>query len=82
MMANTTISEIINEIKGAEDAVVASDKQKDYIRRISVTNTKVAFVKKSNELVNSGLYASALLVVAKNLTTGAGANQYSVTRFW
>ena len=53
MMANTTLAEIVNEVKGADDKIVPSDPEQDFIRRISVTNVNVAFVKKSNERANS-----------------------------
>jgi len=42
---------------------------------------KVEFIKKSNERENK-LYQNSLIVVSKNETSGAGANQLTVTRYW
>ena len=47
MMANSTFTDIVNEIKGAQDSVVTNDASKDYIRKVEVSNVKVAFVKLS-----------------------------------
>ena len=69
MMANTTISEIVNEIKGAEDAIVPTDATKDYIRKIEVTDVKVAFVKLSNER-SDPLYKTSVIVVSLNEESG------------
>lgn len=79
MLANTTIFNITNEIQGAPDS--EDDSDLDYIRRISVSNVKVEFVKASNERENK-LYKNSLIVVSKNETSGAGANQLTVTRYW
>ena len=64
-MANTTFPNIVNEIKGADDSVVTSDASKDYIRKIEVTNVKVAFVKFSNERADP-LYESSVIVISLN----------------
>ena len=80
-MSNTTISGIVNEIKGQDDSVVTTDSEQDYIRRIAVSSVTVTHVQRSYER-NEPLYKDALIVVSKNDTTGAGANQYSVTRYW
>ena len=66
MMTNTTISEIQNEIKGADDSLVESDSEYDYIRRIDVENVKVTMVKHTNE--NEKLFKDGLIVVSKNET--------------
>ena len=81
MMANTTLTDIVNEVKGAQDSIVPSDPELDYTRRVTVTDVKVAFIKKSNERSNK-MYEDALIVVARNQTANAGPNQYSVTRYW
>ncbi len=81
MMANTTIPDIQNEIKGSDDTVVTSDTEKDYIRRLSFTDVKVEFIKKSNEVANK-LHRRGLIVVTRNETANAGPNQLTVTRYW
>ena len=80
MMANSTVSDIVNEIKGAEDAIVSSDKTKDYIRRIDVSNVKVAFVKLSNER-SDALYKTSVIVVSEN-EESSSSGVYTVTRYW
>ena len=79
MMANTTMSDINNEVRGQDDSRFKSDTDLDYIRRISVSNVKVSNVKASNE-VSDLLERNALIVVTKN-STGT-ANQYSFRRYW
>ena len=81
MMANTTLSDITNEIKGSDDTVVTTDSEKDYIRHISMSAVQVAAVKMSNE-VSDPLYKNSMIVMIKNETAGATANQYSVIRYW
>ena len=81
MMANTTFTNIVNEIKGAQDSVVTDDASKDYIRRIEVTNVKVAFVKFSNERADP-LYETSVIVVSLNEASDAVSGQYTVTRYW
>ena len=49
MLANTTISEIKNEIIGQDDAVIPTDPDRDAIRHLTFEDVKVAFVKRSNE---------------------------------
>lgn len=79
MMANTTIGDIQNEYRGAIDEFVPNDAQKDYIRRESVTNVIVKFIKKTNEVSNK-IESLGLIVVSKSET--ATIEQYSVTRYW
>jgi len=81
MMANTTISEITNEIQGLDDSEYTADTDLDYTRRVTVTNVIVTFVKASNE-VSDPLYKNSLIVVSKNETSAASANQYTFTRYW
>ena len=81
MMANTTLPEIQNEIKGQDDTIVTEDTEKDFIRRLTFENVKVEFIKKSNEVENK-LHRRGLIVVTKNETANAGPNQLSVTRYW
>lgn len=50
MMANTTIAGIQTEFRGAIDEFAPNDSQTDYIRRLSVPNVIVKFVKKTNEV--------------------------------
>ena len=57
-----------------------TDLQKDSIRRISVENVKVVFVKRSNEFEQ--LFRDSIIVIAKNETDKAFDAQYSVTRYW
>ena len=64
-MANTTLSEIKNEIKGSDDTVVTTDTEKDYIRHISMSAVQVAAVKMSNE-VSDPLYINSMIVMIKN----------------
>ena len=80
-MQNSTISEIVNEIKGQDDTIIITDTELDFTRRVLVEDIKVVFVKKTNELDNID-ERDGLIVVAKNETSGAGSNQYSVTRYW
>ena len=80
-MSNTTISGIVNEIQGQDDSVLTTDSELDYIRRIEVSSVTVTHVTRSYER-SEPLYKDALIVVSKNVTTGAGSNQYSVTRYW
>ena len=70
MMSNTTISGIVNEIKGQDDSVVTADTETDYIRRISVSGVTVSHVTQSYEQ-NEPLYKDSLIVVSKNETAGA-----------
>ena len=67
MMANTTIGDIQNEYRGAIDEFVPNDAQKDYIRRESVTNVIVKFIKKTNEVSNK-IESLGLIVVSKSET--------------
>ena len=64
MLANTTLSDIQNEYRGAIDEFVPSDSQTDYIRRASVTGVDVLFIKKTNEIANL-IHSLGLIVVAK-----------------
>ena len=80
MMANTTISEIINEAIGRPDDLFPGDKDIDATRRISVDNVRVSFVKRTNE--QERFYKDSVIVVYKNETENAYDNQYSVMRFW
>ena len=68
MMANTTVSDIQNEYRGAIDEFVPSDSQKDYIRRASVTGVQVTFVKKTNE-VSDAIKSLGLVVVSRGSTS-------------
>ena len=79
MMANTTMSDIKNEVRGQDDSRFKSDTDLDYIRRISVSNVKVSNVKASNE-VSDLLERNALIVVTKN--SAGTANHYSFRRYW
>lgn len=81
LMQNTTLSAITNEIIGKDDKDFTDDPDLDFTRRILVEDIKVAFVKKTNEVGDATL-KDGLIVVAKNETSGAGSNQYSVTRYW
>ena len=78
-MANTTLTNIQNTYRGAIDKFVPTDKQKDDIRRESVSNVIVRHIKKSNEAKNP-LHSLGLIVVAKK--EDATIEQYSVTRYW
>ena len=80
-MANTTIPDIQNEIKGSDDTIVTTDTEQDYIRRLTFTDVKVEFIKKSNEVKNK-LHRRGLIVVTRNETANAGPNQLTVTRYW
>ena len=65
MLTNTTVTEIVNEIKGADDkANDPLDTDKDYIRRVQVTDVRVSLITRSFESVN--LYKDSLIVVSKN----------------
>ena len=79
MMANTTISKIQNEYKGAIDEFAPDDDQKDHIRRATVTAVDVAFVKRTNE-VSDAIKSLGLVVVSR--AEKSKAEQYSVTRYW
>ena len=59
------------------------DSGEDQVRKLEVENTEVLFVKKSLER-GSRMLASSLVVVVKNdtETAAAGANRYSVWRYW
>ena len=65
MMANTTVPNIQNTIKGADDSVVTTDTELDYTRRIRVTDVRVVMVKKSLEKDNK-LYQDSLIVVTRS----------------
>lgn len=73
MMANTTLTEIVNEVQGADDTIVTTDSELDFTRRLSFTNVDVSFVKRSYEVAEP-MYRDSIIVVNKNTTTGAGAN--------
>ena len=78
-MANTTIADIQTEYRGAIDEFVPNDSQEDYIRRMSVTNEVVKFIKPSYEVSNA-IHSLGLVVVAKK--ESSKTEQYSVTRYW
>ena len=45
MLTNTTVSEIVNEVKGIDDKENdPSDTERDYIRRIQVTDVRVSLI--------------------------------------
>ena len=60
---------------------MTTDTEQDYIRRLSFTDVKVEFIKKSNEVKNK-LHRRGLIVVTRNETANAGPNQLTVTRYW
>ena len=83
-LTNQTITEIENDIVGTDDALEDRyDTGEDQVRKLEVENTQVLFVKKSLER-GSRMLASSLVVVVKNETetAAAGANRYSVWRYW
>ena len=81
MLANTTISEIRNEVKGVpDDQTDASNDERDYIRRITVEGVSVSLVTKSYEW-QEPLFRDALIVVSK-VDSDAGPPVYSVWRYW
>ena len=80
MMANTTISEIVNKAVGRPDNLFPGDPDVDETRRLSFDNVKVSFVKRSNE--KDKFNKDSVIVVSKNETDNALKNQYSVTRYW
>ena len=49
--------------------LITTDSEKDEIRRVTVENVKVAFIKRSNE--KETFYKDSIIVVAKNETSAA-----------
>ena len=80
MLANTTISEIQNEIVGQDDNIIPTDPDHDAIRHLTFEDVEVAFVKRSNE--REKFFKDSIIVVAKNETVRAREQQYSVMRYW
>ena len=83
-LTNQTITDIENDIVGVDDDLQERfDTGEDQIRKITVEDTEVLFVKKSLER-KSRILANSLIVVIKNVTATAeaGANRYSVWRYW
>ena len=47
LLTNTTIAEIQNEIKGQDDIIITGDTERDFIRRLTVSDVRVSLVTKS-----------------------------------
>ena len=77
MMVNGTVAEIENKIEGVPDDVMPQDTRVDKIRRVSVTDTTVEFIQKSQEKEDG--YHGAFVVVTNK---GGSFGQYQVTRYW